>query len=1243
MSIAPDPAEVRAERVAEAKARWTDHLVELGGPNTLLWYRDLPAGTLDLSSSHLGTRNSLLGGATVRLTELVREPAALDDARRRADRVHAAATELEAGHGIRTTFLGIGTASWTVVLANGTVVPREPAAPVLLRACRLRPADARHRDWVLEPGTDLEVNPALVQYLTTEHGIGLDTARLEALATATGGVDPYPVFAALAQACSAVPDFAVTPRVVLSTFPYYKAPLVADLGTATDLAGDDVVAALAGYGDALPAVTVGPDTAGLTDEPGRGCVLEADPAQRDAVEAVRAGSHLSLVTPPGTGATQTVANLVSALAADGKRVLLVSPTRASLRGVTDRLDEVGLADLVLDLPDGGHGRSAVVDALLGSLDRVLADPSGGPDTGRGSSGLGRDTAEAARVLDTHVAALHGRRDPWDTTLYEVQEEVSRHARLDVPPRSRVRVSGAVLARLDRATLDEAVEALTSLAEHSAWDGDGVDDPWFAATLRTTEEAEEAAARVERLSRGGVEDARSTFADVFRGIHLPEHPTVLDWHRVLSTVGQVRDTLETFRPEIFDIPLGDLVAATASASVRRELGSDLGMAERWRIRRQARSLLRPGRPPADLHAALVEAQEQRHAWRELAGSGGRPEIPVELDRAQAAHDQLLDDLTWLDARLPVGEDERRLVDVDLRTVGQWVDELAAARTRLTAAPRVRVALDRVELLGLGELVADLRARRVPADRVATELRWVWWCSVADEISSHDPRVLEHDGAALTEAVLALREADDEARASRAPAVRAAVAARVQDVRRTAPAQETELRAQGGRATRPDPLPDLLRRMPDLLTALRPCWAMSPLSVPSVVPPGAWFDVVVLEEASLIAPAEAVAALTRASQVVVVGDPLQLPPAPFVVSAGADAPEDSGEGSVLDALGGALPARRLTWHYRALDERLVAFADAELYDGALVTFPGTESGPVVRHVAVDGHGVVAEGEAAVESTPDEVVRVVELVLEHARTRADRSLAVVALTPTHRRLVRDALGRALDGLPDADLAFFDPARVGRFALRDADQVQGEAWDDVLITVGFGKTPHGRVLHRFGPIGTESGHRRLAVALTRARRTLTVVSTIGADDLDPDRLRTPGARMLRALLAHVEGVARDGGRPESPAGEGRSIVLGDLARRLREQGLVVHEDVGTSAVPLELAVEDPVRTGRLLLAVESDGPSYAGGGSARDRERLRTEQLRRRGWRHLRVWSTDVFRDPARDVARVLEAVGVREAPGD
>ena len=240
-------ADPRRARVDTARAAWTRHLVDLGGRNTLLWYRDLPTGTLDLTTAHPGGVAMLLAGKPTKLSDLVREPAALDEARRRARAIAAKTRELAQERGILTGFLAIGMASWTVRLPDGRTAPRTPAAPVLLRACTLRATGAAQGDYTLDLDGDLELNPVLVHYLASEQGIALDADAIEALATPGQTFDPYPIYAALAQACADVPDFAVTPRLVLGTFSYAKLPMVADLAAqAETLADHDVVAALAG-------------------------------------------------------------------------------------------------------------------------------------------------------------------------------------------------------------------------------------------------------------------------------------------------------------------------------------------------------------------------------------------------------------------------------------------------------------------------------------------------------------------------------------------------------------------------------------------------------------------------------------------------------------------------------------------------------------------------------------------------------------------------------------------------------------------------------------------------------------------------------------------------------------------------------------------------------------------------------------------------------------------------------------
>jgi REase_MTES_1575/AAA domain/Protein of unknown function (DUF4011) len=1224
----------RADRVASAVRTWQRHLVDLGGRNTLLWYRDLPSGTLDLTTSHPSGLAMLLAGRPTKLSDLVREPAALEEARRRARTIRAKTLELHEERGIAAGFIAVGMATWQVPGA-----PRPPCAPVLLRSCVLKPTGAAQQDFDIDLGEEVELNPVLEQYLRSEQGIELDPEALEEMATVTNGFDARPVFAALGRISEGVPAFEIAPRLVLGTFSYAKLPMVADLAAQLEtLANHDVVAALAGDPTALKAVrTTVPDSPADTDPAREHLVLDADSSQQAVIDAVRNGANLVIKGPPGTGKSQTIANLIASLASEGKRTLFVAEKRAAIDAVVGRLKRLGLGDLVLDVYDGASNKRRLAQELGAALDR--ASDAEDPDT----AAIERTVSDRRTRLVEHVSALHAKRDPWGVSAFDAQIALARLSARPTPPTSHVRLHGDALLGISRERVAELSQSLTEAASLGAWTSGQDDDPWYAARVTSPDEAARALEIVSSLGGGGLDAAQERLAAAMREAGLPEAKTPADWGRALGIVGQVRQTLEVFRPEVFDLPLTDMVGATAAKDYRQDHGLRFGLWARMRLRRQARGLLRPGTPPADLHSALRVAQEQRVAWGHLAGAGGRPEVPAGIDDAEHAYEVLAGDLGWLGARLATTASGGDLVGTALADLQIRLGGLAQRRDRLAVLPRVVAVIDDLRESGMGPLVDDLAGRGVAAADVAPEMDFVWWTSLLDDISVRDSAYGAHDGDFLRRVGSEYIEADHAHLAGTVDRVRAAVGRRLREVLAEHPQQEALVRAEAGKSRRHRALRDLLPRAGETLTAIKPCWAMSPLVVASILPAGRWFDVVIFDEASQIPPAQAVSAISRATQVVVAGDERQLPPTSFFTAASdedaaADPADDSlteGFESILDVLSAALPVRRLSWHYRSLDERLVAFANAEMYDGALITFPGTGDEPVVRLEVVDGSAPVQPGLEAIESTQAEVDRVVRLVLEHARTRPTESLGVIALGIKHATRIEDALRLALisaEGVGD----FFDEDSAERFFVKNLERVQGDERDAIILSIGYGKTPHGRVLHRFGPLNLQGGERRLNVAITRARRRMTVVSSFTAADLDPTRLKARGALMLRDFLSY----AAQGGslpashRPDDVAALPDPLVA-DLASRLRAEGLVVHAGYGTSAQRIDLAVEDPRRPGRVLVAVETDGPRYAAMSSTRDRDRLRFEQLGRLGWEHVRIWSTDLFREPARDVARVSAAV--------
>lgn len=1232
------PTDPRRDLVAAAVGRWSRQLVDLGGRNTLLWYRDLRAGTLDLTMAHPGGLSVLMAGGSPRLRDLFREETAFADARHRARTIAAKAREMREERGIATLHLAIGMATWELPRS-----PRAPMAPVLIRSAALRPVTAAHDDFVLSVSSEVELNPVLVHYLVEQRGIDLNVAQVEALTDTPTGFDPHPAYRALQELCGGMSGFSISPRQVLGNFSYAKLPMVVDLAAQVDdLANNDVVAALAGDADALASVRSSPPAPTLRVDPRReNLVLDADATQIAAIDAARVGSNLVIQGPPGTGKSQTIANLIAALMADGRRVLFVAEKRAAIDAVRRRLTQVGLDDLVLDLYDGVGNRRTVARQFGDSLDRLRDGHQGG----RGHNDPGRTTLllSTQGELTAHRDALHDRRSPFGVSAFEAQEAVSRLEAKSPPPRSKVRLRGETLQGIDRAQMERDGSAIARAVSLGAWDEDAAVDPWFGARIPTSEDAVRALEIAERYANGGLDRFAALMERVFGTLRIPQAQSITEWGTVLGTASRIKETLETFRSELFDVPLADLIGATGDRDYRRTHGVELSWWDRWRLRRQAESYLRPGSPPLSLHDELVAADGQRQAWNRLMGKGGRPEVPVDLDKAVDEYARMSADLEWLGARLAGTADGGRFLTDPIVLVAERLDALAAAPERLRVIPSVIGILDELRGHGWGSLIDDLADRRVPAAAVPAETAFCWWASVCDDIALTDPAYGEPAGDRLRQVVSDFADADRQHLRDNAARVRDAVSSRARQELRSRAAEESLVRAEAGRSRGHKPLRDVMQSASGLLTALKPCWMMSPLVVAGALPPGKHFDVVIFDEASQIPPAQAVSAISRAHHVVVSGDAQQLPPTTFFTSAvdefsdedSDDAPSvdlTRGFESVLDVLAAVIPVRRLSWHYRSSDERLISFANEQMYDGTLVTFPGTGTDSPLRVEYVEAVGVLTEGADGVATTQPEVDRVVDLVLEHARERPDESLGVIALGMTHATRLEEAIRSAL--ATERDLApFFGDDREEPFFVKNLERVQGDERDAIILSIGYGKTPHGRVIYRFGPINQAGGERRLNVAITRSRRRMTVATSLRARDLDPERLNARGPQLLRAFLEYAERAGDDELAPTvGDRGGDPPLVMSEMAGRLRSHGLTVHEGYGHGEAPIDLAIEDPFHPGTLMLAVESDGPQYADVPTVRDRDRLRAEHLGRLGWQHHRIWTADVFRDPARDVSAIV-----------
>jgi AAA domain/Protein of unknown function (DUF4011) len=359
----------RADLVGRGVKTWTGELVDLGGRNTLLYYRDLKQGTLDIgpgSGANAVAVGALLSSQTVRLSTMFGETA-ITAAARRGRTVKAKATENYEERGLQTLFLAWGMVTWTNPRGTAT-----PAAPVLLRQAALSPRTGVGEDFDVSLPGEWEISPTLLHLLKTDYGISLDRAETIGLLDQDAAPpDPAALFEWLTKACADVPGFAITPRIVLGNFSYAKLPMVLDLESATDtLLGSELICAIAGDDAARAAVrarhpnvsTDRPDHVPPADE---FLILDADASQSYAINCAVGGADLVIEGPPGTGKSQTIANLIASLSARGYRALFVAEKRAAIDAVLDRLGKVGLTDLVLDLHDGtGSKRKLAADLAL---------------------------------------------------------------------------------------------------------------------------------------------------------------------------------------------------------------------------------------------------------------------------------------------------------------------------------------------------------------------------------------------------------------------------------------------------------------------------------------------------------------------------------------------------------------------------------------------------------------------------------------------------------------------------------------------------------------------------------------------------------------------------------------------------------------------------------------------------------------------------------------------------------------
>lgn len=1224
----------RNQLILQNREAWIRRLIDTSRRNNLLYLRRDSKGLLKLDPGNADLLGDLLAGERVLLSDWFEEDL-FPQATARMTEISRTAKANEDERGLTTLFMALSAVTWASEDGG-----RPTDAPVILLAIRAERAQGGGRGWSLVRSGEPELNLSLLQVMRDK--LKVDTKPIEAkfeqvMADGLLEVHEWKDFTRdLTELGSRIPGFAVDDAVFLGNFSFMKMALVQDLQEAGEaLLGHDFVAALAGDPEAVESlrtreggvISTEVDKVHPADDY---TFLAADSSQASAIRNVLAGQDGIIQGPPGTGKSQTIANLIGEMVARGKRVLFVAEKRAAIQVVKDRLAQAGLGDVLLDLHGADIRRSEVVAQLQRGLENIRNARSVEMTTEL-------DRLESQRrTLNAYVAVLHDHRT-FGLSPYQAMEMALELVDLPAP---NLRLRPRALSQLAGKGLQDAEDLLAEVAFRSELFLGTSPSPWVTARPLTPGLVTEILENTEEL-KALLDRFEKLMEPLAQRMNVRRPGSIADGTRLLGLAGRVEAFKRTYTPKV----LGDRVLAL-SASLRPAGKGLAGRGVAWLTNgdyraaiRQVRSIRRGDKATAPvMHQELLQACQ---LTQELWAYHTAFDLPESLLEIPGEPQHQLGRIEALCGFLNGAFDTVSLLTQPFGQARAWLGQLLDSAEDGIAMPRLQEVRSVFVDLDLDDFLNLLKGGAVQPQDWPRTLRNHWCHSVVFQNRTQIRELTNFQGRQHDRCVEEFRRIEGLRRDSAVARIRRAHGEMAVKAMNEHSEQATLIRREASKK-RPRPLRKILQDAPEVLLSVFPCWMASPLSVSQLLgSEKPYFDLVLFDEASQIQPEDAISSILRAKRVVVAGDIHQLPPSPFFADGSVDGAEDEelaaqGYESLLQMVAGMLPGSErgeagwfLEWHYRSKDESLIAFSNHHIYGDRMVTLPQPNLSNAVELVHVEP-GRLAD--FAQESSGSEVERVVDLILKHAAETPDKSLGVIGLGINHARRIQAALDQRLDGRQDL-AGFFQEGRKESFFVKNLERVQGDERDAIILSIGYGQDRTGTLSHNFGPINKEGGHRRLNVAVTRAREKMTTVASFRPEDLDPARTKGEGPKLLRRYLEFVA----SGGANLGDTG-GTDVPENPFERSIREaleaEGMKLIPQYGASKYRLDLVVQHPEEPGRFVMAIECDGATYHSSASARDRDQLRQAHLEAMGWSFHRIWSTDWFLHRQEEVQRALDA---------
>ncbi|MGB3414683.1 MAG: AAA family ATPase [Microbacteriaceae bacterium] len=1181
------------------RSSWRIDLGGIGGKSPLSNFVDSANTRIELSTTHPGGLAQFITGKPTLLSNLIRDPLALKAAMKAAGKIVDKGIELAAARGIDSVHLAIGLAEWKYGQDDFR-------APVLLQPLKIRHYG---RDFELQLKGEPKLNETLKRLLAEQFQIELDADSFVNLTRLEGVFKPQPIIDRLRGITSHLSWFSVHPRLVVSSFAEVSDNLVR---ASRDL-DHPVLNALGGNASAQEflinqhseqSLIASDDRTPETEQ----LLLDADTEQERVIAEIASGKSLVVRSLPGTGSTQTIVNALGKLVAQHKRVLVVSPRRASLEEVSNRLKELQL-----------DGLAVTPNTLRRDLIRAItrSEKATKPRVSDIDSALIRLRQV---ILDYRIACTETHR-VYGVSILQVLDELARLAMLPKSPSTVVRLDAGAVTSLstNRNEIAKLLESAARLGEFRYGPGDS---PWWAATDVEPERAERAYSAAKRLKQK-LGQLESTMTALVERTSLKQPENIAEIDSYLDNLLGIRDTLDQFVPEVFDRPLTELITATAP---RRE-ASQMTSGDRRRLKSLSKEYLRPGARIDSMHQQLLAIQQQRNFWNRYSQTGAPPVAAVGIAEVQQLLDDVLNEMQLIESVIKLHSEHGGLAAMPLPALSELIESLAKdSKVMENLAERAELR-SKIHNLGLDELLVDLANRHIAEGAAAAELEQAWWQSVLELMLNQNPALLNANTKVIDRLEADYRLVDEAHIASFARSLvwELAQAWRIGIIDYAEEAEALKALLKHGDFDSSA----LHQAAPYLSRVLSPIWITSSYLV-SEIDPKIQFDAVFILDSGAITVAEAVPSIARASQVIAFGDPVNQSPTPFDIavtpreSDGFFGGEELHSASVLSQLGQVLPSLSLTSSYRVGGEDLVDLISRRFYGGQLQSLPW--AGQFLGHGSLsfefveNGTGMPDPESGVVESVQAEVDRVLKLVMSHAEISPEQSLMVLTASAKHAERLEQAVLSA-SATHAALQKFLLADRVEPFTVSTIEHAVAQSRDRVILSIGYGRTPHGRLLSDFGPLSRPGGERLLALALTSARRYLSIVSCFRPEDIDRQRAKY-GILVLANVLSEASTLAE----PEHP--DDSDVLLVDLAQRMSDKGIRV--SLGYRG---KLALV--ANFGGKALVIESD--TSVNSNNLRESLRLHPYTLNRLGWHYLRVHSFELFADPDLVAHRAAVILGV------